>query len=119
VVSSFACSFRGVDTTNAEATPTSPRISAVEASVTMREPAAEDSSRPASAGTSSASSRRAREVPKERQVGRGSGGGAEVRLDRAQQLSNADPHPPFAYPRRRALQQAAEASTNRPSKARI
>jgi hypothetical protein len=40
-------------------------------------------------------------------------------LDCPQQLSNADPHPPFAYPRRRALQQAAEASANRSSGAHI
>lgn len=54
MASSSACSFRGVATTNAEAAPGSPRISAAEASATMREPAADDSSRPAaSAGTTS------------------------------------------------------------------
>ena len=58
VASSSACSFRGVDTTNAEAAPASPRTSDAEASATMREPAADDSSRPAaSAGTRSWSRR--------------------------------------------------------------
>jgi hypothetical protein len=55
MASSSACSFRGVDTTNAEAEPASPRTSDVDVSATMREPATNDSSRPA--GTRSRSRR--------------------------------------------------------------
>lgn len=57
MASSSACSFRGVATTNAEAEPASPRISAAEARATMREPVADDRIRPVSSGSRSRSRR--------------------------------------------------------------
>jgi hypothetical protein len=44
--------------------------------------------------------------------GEGPKGGRTGACDRSQQLSNADPHPAFGYPRPHALQQAVEASAN-------